>query len=115
MPGHLEVRHLDGTGDWADASRIFRGEDCHYARQLAGSIGANGLNFGVRVRRASESAMKHTRKFQVVGVVADALDKAWVFLTLQFLAEPANVAVALASITRCPVRFYVTRHGSPRS
>src|SRR5439155_1797691 len=36
-------------------------------------------------------------------------------LTLQFLAEPANVSIALASVTRCAVRFSVARHSSPRS
>src|SRR5947207_11078788 len=70
--------------------------------------------------RPGEGAVKHTRGLEVVGVVADALDKARVFLTLQFLAEPADIAVSLASIgfatvTRCAVRFSITRHRSPRS
>src|SRR6266550_1874913 len=120
MPGHLEVWHLDSAGDRANTCHIFCGEDCYYARQLAGGVGANGFNFGMSVWRAGEGAMKHARRLEVVGIVADALDKARVFFTLQFLAEPANVAVALASIalatvTRCAVGFSVTRHRSPRS
>src|SRR5438309_2841015 len=103
MPGHLEIWHLDSAGDRANTFRIFCCEDCYYTRQLAGSVGANGFNFGVSVRRAGEGAMKHSRRLEVVGVVADALDKARVFLTLQFLAEPANVPVALASIALATV------------
>src|SRR5882724_5141785 len=59
--------------------------------------------------------MEHTRRLEVVGVVADASDETWVLLTFQFLAEPANVAVALAAVSRSAVRFSVTRHRSPRS
>src|SRR2546429_5728346 len=115
MPMDLEVWHLERAGRWTYACRIFRGKNCYYAGQLASSISANGFNFGVSVRRAGKCTMKHTRKFQVVGVVADALNEAGVFLTLQFLAEPANVSIALASVTRCAVRFSVARHSSPRS
>jgi len=115
MTGYLEVWHLNGAGNRPYARRIFRGKNGYYARQRSRSVDANGLDLGVSVWRAGEGAMKHTRRLEVVGVVADALDKPRVFLTLEFLAEPANVAVALASVTRCAVRFSVTRHRSPRS
>src|SRR5438477_12559434 len=106
MPGHFEVWHLNGAGNRPYARRIFRSNNGYYARQRPGGVEANGLDSGVSVWRPGEGTMKHTRRLEVVGVVADALDKARVFLTLEFLAEPANIAVRFASIgfasvTRC--------------
>src|SRR5256712_10952011 len=115
MTGYLAVWHMNGAGNRPSARRIFRGKNGYYARQRSRSVDANGLDLGLSVWRPGEGAMKHTRRLEVVGVVADAVDKPRVFLTLEFLAEPAHVAVALASLTRCAVRFSVTRHRSPRS
>src|SRR2546429_8130138 len=100
MPMDLEVWHLERAGRWTYACRIFRGKNCYYAGQLASSISANGFNFGVSVRRAGKCTMKHTRKFQVVGVVADALNEAGGFPSLQFFAGPAKGSLAPSPLSR---------------
>ena len=87
---HLGIRHQGRHPVKVVLLQVAPGNDCQYARNFQGFGGIDVEDFGVGIRAAYNVHVQHAGQFDVVHVMAFALDEPGIFLTFEAVTQTTN-------------------------
>src|SRR5205823_9989838 len=94
---------------WANAFQISRSVDRNHSRGTACRVGADAGDLRECMRRAHENAVQQARQAQIVGVMANALNKPRIFLALEALTDPLCLAICAVAARRLGGNLFLRR------